>query len=274
MALRQPQARRRGFRRIGALAAVGLAALSTAGCLSRRGAEATGSINAAATASPDALRREAEAWGQRFDANPTDPRTAMGYASVLRALDQKSQAVAVLQQAAIRNAKNLDLMAAYGRALADVGRLKEAADVLSRAHAPERPDWRVLSAQGAVADQLGDHARAQAFYESALRIVPDDPGVLSNLGLSYALSKRLEDGERTLRQASAHPRADARVRQNLALVLGLQGKFADAEAVLRRDLPPSDVAANMQALRGMVAQTNSWNAIKRADGGRPKKPNG
>ena len=64
----------------------------------------------------------------------------------------------MLQQAAIRTPNNPELLAAYGKSLADVGRYKEAAEVLGRAHAPERPDWRILSAQGAVADQTGDHA--------------------------------------------------------------------------------------------------------------------
>jgi len=152
-----------------------------------------------------------------------------------------------------------------------VGRLKEAADVLSRAHLPERPDWRILSAQGAVADQMGDHAGAQQYYEAALRIAPNEPGVLSNLGLSYALGKRLGDAERVLRQAAAQPGADGRVRQNLALVLGLQGKLPEAEGVLRRDLPPEEASANLAALRGMVAQPNSWNAIRRAGRSEPTK---
>src|SRR4051794_29095542 len=194
-------------------------------------------------------RRDARAWAARFEANPGDGAAAIGYAAALRQSDQHAQAVAVLQQAAIRNPKDLPLLAAYGKALADTGRYKEASEVLARAHLPERPDWRILSAQGAVADQLGDHALAQRYYEAALKIAPGEPTVLSNLGLSYALSKRLADAEKTLRAA-----ADARVRQNLALVLGLEGKFADAEEVLRRDLPPAEAAANLTTLKTMVAQ--------------------
>ena len=258
--------------RLRALAGASLVALSTAGCLSRV-PDVTGSIGAAAAPkTEDGWRRESETWGRRFEANPGDATAALRYAAALRALDQHAQAVAVLQQAAIRNPKHPQVLGAYGKALADVGRYAEAADVLSRAHTPERPDWRILSAQGAVADQMGDHARAQQYYETALRILPNDPSVLSNLGLSYALAKRLSDAERTLNQAAGLPGADARVRQNLALVLGLQGKFAEAEAVLRRDFPPNEVAANMAALRGMVSQPNSWAAIRRASGAKAVAP--
>ena len=89
-----------------------------------------------------------------------------------------------------------------------------------------------------VADQLGDHLKAQEYYAAALKIVPNQPQVLSNLGLSYALSKQLPLAETTLQQAVAQPGSDIRVRQNLALVLALEGKFSTAQEISERDLPP------------------------------------
>ena len=125
-------------------------------------------------------------------------------------------------------------MAGYGRALADNGNFQQAFDVLNRAHSPDNPDWRILSVQGTALDQLGRHDEARRYYDSALKIVPGEPSVLSNLGLSYMLSKDLPKAEETLRQAYASGRADARVRQNLALVVGLQGRFAEAESIVKR----------------------------------------
>lgn len=251
-----------------AICAVAIMAFGLAGCLGRS-PQTTGSIDPRASAplSEDALRGHAQSLAERNAADPNDARTAIAYASVLRRLDQRAQAVAVLQTAAIRNGGDMELMGAYGRALADVGRLEEAEAVLARAHLPERPDWRILSAQGTVADQRGDHARAQGFYEAALRIQPDEPGVLSNLGLSLALTNRLGEAEATLTKAAADPLADQRVRQNLALVYGLQGKFKEAESVLARDLSPAEVASSMDSIRAMVSQQNSWNAIRQADAG-------
>ncbi|HEY8566170.1 MAG TPA: tetratricopeptide repeat protein [Beijerinckiaceae bacterium] len=256
-------------RRLGPFLAVGLLALSLGGCLSRS-PEATGSLGAAS--SPDDWRRQSEVWGKRNQANPGDVNAALNYAKALRALGQTAQAVAVLQQAAIRTPNQPALLAAYGRALAEAGRLQEAAEVLGRAHSPEHPDPRILSAQGTVADQMGDHALAQKYYQSALKIAPGDPTILSNLGLSYALSKRLPEAERSLREATGKREADARVRQNLALVLGLQGKFAEAETTMRQDLSPTEVATNMSALRSMVSQPNAWSAIRRAGGEAPASP--
>jgi Flp pilus assembly protein TadD len=199
-------------------------------------------------------RRIAEEWKPRYERNTSDPQAAIIYARALRALDKRSQAVAVLQQAALRNATHMQLLGAYGRALADTGQFEQALEVLGRAHTPDRPDWRVLNVTGAVLDQLGRHAEAQNHYATALRIAPEEPAILSNLGLSQMLSRDLSGAETTLRRALARPGADARVRQNLALVLALRGRFDEAERMARADLPPELAAANVALLREMVAR--------------------
>lgn len=211
----------------------------------------------------EAARRQfADEWGRRYDANPQDRATAMTYARALHGLDQNAQAVAVLQGLAIQYPDDMKVLGAYGKALADAGDFRQAAEVLSRAHTPDRPDWTILSAQGSVADQMGDHETARGYYEAALKIRPDEPSVLSNLGLSYALSRQLSKAEETLREAASQPAADARVRQNYALVLGLEGKFAEAEAVSRRDLSPADAAANIASIRQMISQSDTWREIQ------------
>jgi Flp pilus assembly protein TadD len=239
---------------LGVTLAVALAA-AVGGCVSTQSPETTGALAAPADpTSQDEWRRAVDVWGERYRTNPDDPQVAVRYAQALRATGQNAQAVAVLEQSSIRNSKNMEVLGAYGRALADAGKFQEALDTLSRAHAPDRPDWRILSAQGAVLDQMGRHEDAQRYYETALKIVPDEPSVLSNLGLSYALSKQLPRAESTLKRAAAGARVDPRVRQNLALVVGLQGRFAEAEAIARADLPAEEAAANVAYLRQMLAR--------------------
>ena len=258
----------RGFASIAALA------LALGGCVGRGLPDITGSLGGASTPVTEAeWRADLQTWQPRYDANQGDRTAAFRYARALRALGQNSQAVAILQNTILRYPKDMELLGAFGRALMDAGQLKQAEDVLARAHLPERPDWRILSAQGAVADQMGDHPRAQGFYEAALRINPGEPTIMSNLGLSYALSKRLPEAEGVLGQAAAHPRADKRVRQNLVLVLGLQGRFAEAERVAATDLPPAEVARAMAQLRQMVSQPNSWDMLRQGakpTGARPQ----
>lgn len=255
-----------------ASSAVSLAAITlllTLGACSKTVAnfsDVTGSIGASTTlpTDQDQLRRFADDWGRRYDANRKNKTAAITYSRALHALDQNEQAVAVLQGLAIQFPEDMKVLGAYGKALADAGRLQEAADVLTRAHTPERPDWSVLSTQGSIADQLGQHEAARAFYDQALKIKPNDPTVLSNLGLSYALARQLSRAEETLLTAAKQPGADLRVRQNLALVLALQGKFAEAEEWSRRDLAPIDAAANIASIREMISQSNTWRDIQAA----------
>lgn len=247
------------------LCAVALAALvGLSGCNKTSFTDVTGSIGGPSAIPTDerALRQYTEEWGRRFDRNPKDKTTAMTYARALHAMDQNAQAVAVMQGLAIQYPEDMKVLGAYGKALADAGRLKQAADVLQKAHTPERPDWSVLSTQGSIADQLGDHDGARGYYESALKIRPNEPSVLSNLGLSYALARNLPRAEETLRVAAAQPGADMRVRQNLALVLALQGKFGEAEELSRRDLPPADAAQNVASIRQMISQSDTWRDIQ------------
>ena len=255
-------------------AAIGALCLAIGACKSV-GGDVTGSIPTVDVQLPRSqgeLRQFAEVWGKRFDANQKDKAAAINYARALRALTRYPEAAAVMRQIAIAMPNDLEVLANYGKALADAGRYGEAVQVLENAHTQERPNWSVLSAQGSIADQLGDHERAQAFYHAALKITPGEPSVLSNLGLSYALSKKLPAAEQTLRQAAGHSQADERVRQNLALVLALQGKFAEAEQVASRDLSPAEAAQNIAAIRRMTAQSNTWRDIKALDqaGTRPK----
>ena len=84
--------------------------------------------------------------------------------------------------------------------------------------------------------------------------MPEEPSVLSNLGLSYMLTRELPNAEQTLRRAYGNPRADARVRQNLALVVGLQGRFAEAETIAKGDLPAEEAATNVAYLREMLSR--------------------
>src|SRR5882724_7341907 len=231
-------------------AASAILALGLCGCQTNLG-DITGSLGDKAETSRPATdpRRDVELAHERFRANPKDPEAALQYGKALRATGQKSQAVAVLEQATIGLPKNKALLAGYGRALADNGNFQQALDVLGQAHTPDDPDWRILSAQGAVLDQLGRFEEARQYYSSALKIAPDEPVVLSNLGLSYVLSKDLPQAEEALRRAYGHAGGDARVRANLALVVGLRGNMAEAEKIARADLPPAEAAANVTQLK-------------------------
>jgi Flp pilus assembly protein TadD len=227
--------------------------------------DSTGSIRPAAIpvapADPAASRVYAEAARAAYERNPGEKTASIEYARALRALTRTGEAVAVMQAAAVKAPKDEEVLGEYGKALADAGQLVQAKDVLTRAYAPDAPRWDVLSVQGSVADRMGDPEAAMQFYRDALKIAPGEPGVLTNMGLSLALARQLPEAERVLREAAASPKADATTRGDLALVLALEGKYAEAERVGETDLSPEAARANVEAVKGMVGRDHATRAL-------------
>ena len=218
------------------------------------------------TMSAGELQGATTSLGQSYARNPNDKATALKYATVLQMNGADDQSLAVMRKLAIGYPKDREVLAAYGKALAANGQLEPALDAVRRAQTPEYPDWRLASAEGAILDQLGQKDEARQLYRKALDLKPNEPSVLSNLGMSYLLEGDLRTAETYLRSAAGQPGADSRVRQNLALVVGLQGRFDEAERIASQELSPDQAQANIAYLRRMLSQQNAWNQLKAQDG--------
>lgn len=203
--------------------------------------------------------------GKKYARSPKDKAIGLYYADILRTTGRNEQALAVMQQVVIHHPEDNDVLSAYGKALAASGNFTKALKIIERAQRPDRPDWRLFSAQGAILDQLDRSKEARIYYRKALDIVPNEPSVLSNLGMSYVLTGDLRAAETYLRKAIKRPNADSRVRQNLALVVGLQGNFQEAETIARGELPQAEAEDNIAFLRQMLSQQGAWNLLKNTD---------
>ena len=259
--------RRTSARFLSLSAAVVLSA-SLAGCTHSR--MTTGSISRDGSRPVDQmsapeLQATAGALGKRYVSDPSDKPTALRYASVLQMNGDTDQALAVMRKLAIAYPKDREVLAAYGKSLAGAGQFEPALDAVRRAQTPEYPDWKLASAEGAILDQLGNAAQARDLYRKALDLKPNEPSVLSNLGMSYVLEGDLRTAETYMRTASEQPGADSRVRQNLALVVGLQGRFDEAERIASQELSPEQAQANVAYLRSMLSQQNAWKQLKDSD---------
>ncbi|RYD73005.1 MAG: tetratricopeptide repeat protein, partial [Verrucomicrobiaceae bacterium] len=131
---------------------------------------------------------------------------------------------------------------------------------ISRAHTPANPDWHLLSVQGTALDRLGRSDEAKRYYINALQIKPGEPSVLSNLGMSYILSKQLPQAEEKLRQAHENAPGDSRIRQNLALAVGLQGRRAEAERIVTAGVSEAAAADGISQLHQMLGQSSRENS--------------
>jgi Flp pilus assembly protein TadD len=245
-------------------------ALALSACADARHSPPQASVTAPMTSQD--FEKALAYWGPRYTANPKDKATELNYAAALRRLDRLDQTAAVLQKAAIYHPSDREVLAAYGKALASVGDFAGALSLVQRAQTPDQPDWKLLSAEAAIRDETGQHDQARRLYKQALQLVPDEPSVLSNLGMSYVLTGDLKQAESILRQAAAQPKADERIRQNLALVVGLSGRFKEAEKIAAGDLPPEQAAANVAYLKSMLAEQTPWKKLKSTDTGDARPP--
>lgn len=243
--------------------------LALGGCAN--GKLTTGSISRASSGKAldgmnnSQLASSRAAIGRAYEKNPKDKAAGIAYANVLRMTGQNEQALAVMRQTAIYFPNDRDVLSAYGKSLASVGQFEAALDAIQRAQRPEYPDWKLLSAEGAILDQLGRPEEARDRYRKALDIQPNEASIQSNLGMSYLLQGDLRTAETYLSGAARGPGSDSTVRQNLALVIGLQGRFDEAERVARQELSPEQAEANVAYLRRMLAQQDSIGQLKQED---------
>ena len=207
--------------------------------------------------------RAAQAWRN----DPSNKKSGLTYARGLMTLDRPDEAVKVVEELARRNPDDLELAAYLGKIMVQSGRVQDGERELRKAIAGGGADWRVHSALGSALDQQGRYQEARQSYEQALKLKPDEVSVINNLAMSYVLAGDLKTAETHLRHALALPKGDgnARVRQNLAPVLGLQGRFDEAAKIASRDLPPDKVEADSAYLRRMLSEPNPWEQLRTAN---------
>ena len=198
------------------------------------------------------LQKATEYWGKQYSEKPTDLDAALNFAKNLKALGQKQQALGVLQQAAMFHATDRKLNSEYGRLALELDQISAADQLLTAADDPANPDWRVISARGTVLSKKGKYAEAIPLYERALQLSADQPSVMNNLALAYAMNGEAERAEGVLKRISSSGGANAKVRQNLALVLGLQGKYDEATQVGSEVAPSSTATSNTDVIKQIV----------------------
>jgi len=201
--------------------------------------------------------------GDKWKADPTNAGKGIAYANGLEALGQTDQQLQVLQQVSQSNPKDTKVASYYGKKLVQAGRASDALPILEAAAAAPDADYRVHSALGSAYDQQQLFDKAQGEYQKALALKPNDLSVLNNMAMSYAVQGDLKKAEATLRQAQALPNSQSqpRIQQNLALVVGLQGRFDEARKIASEDLPQDQIDANMDYLQKMLSQPNTWQQL-------------
>lgn len=201
-------------------------------------------------------------WAQEYAVHPQDLETAQKFVDALRYGGRADRASEVALEALEKHHDDRKLMRSYGLALLTSGKPQDALRPLAMTARDDPADWSIRSALGAALDQVNRPVEARQAYQEALALKADDPGVLTNMGVSLLMTGDVEDAEKTLQKAAALPGATAETRMNLAVAVALQGRFDEAERIQRVDIPPAMVAANMAYLRALQTDPRRWGELR------------
>ncbi|WP_292045040.1 MULTISPECIES: tetratricopeptide repeat protein [unclassified Brevundimonas] len=200
----------------------------------------------------DALSRSVF-WASEQQADPTDAVAGVKLAQALRELGRYDQAAEAAQATLNMRPTDLDALLELGRAHIARGQAFYGVAPLEKARDLAPRDWRAYSLLGVAYEQVRRFDDARAAWNQALVLSPNNPDVLTNAATAALTQGDAPGAETLLRRAAAQPTASAKVRQNLALALGLQGKMGEAEQILRRELPPEQAEQNLRWLRARAA---------------------
>ncbi len=188
-------------------------------------------------------------WTGEMEINPADPVAGPKAAQALRELGRYDQAAEAASRTLVAQPANYDALLELGRAHIARGQAFYGIAALEQARALRPDDWRPLSLLGAAYQQVRRPEDARIAWNEGLRLSPDNPDILNNVAIGWVTARDPAAAETLLRRAVAQPGASLQVRLNLAMAMGLQNKIAEAEQMLRRDLPPEQADRNIAWLR-------------------------
>jgi Flp pilus assembly protein TadD len=209
------------------------------------------------------LINQSSFWLSELEKNPADAEAALEGSIALRRIGSSERAVQLAAMGLQVKGESPQLWSALALGLVAGGENESAVQALQKAAALSPKDPALHSALGVVYDRLERADLAASAYEAALRLAPDDAAILSNYGLSMAMAGDLKKAEDMLRRANQNPLAPPQARQNLALVVGLQGRFDESERLASRDLPPAVASENVAYLKAMLnGGENRWTQLR------------
>jgi Flp pilus assembly protein TadD len=205
---------------------------------------------------------QATFWLAELQKNPKDEECAYEASKNLKLIGSVDRAIEIAAIGLQANENSGKLWSSLGLGLLANRQNNEAVMALTKAVALGVSDTTIYNGLGIAYDSLNRFDLAAKAYSDGLKLNPNDSSILSNLGLSYALAGNLPLAEATLRRASNAYDAPIQARQNLAVIIGLQGRLAEAEVIASQDLPPEAARANIAYIREMIGSENNggrWN---------------
>lgn len=170
-------------------------------------------------------------------------------------LGRKDEAVQRLERLAAANPGSSEALMRIGDIRRGQSRYPEALDAYTRAiqrvGEPARADWPMFYARGIAYDRAGQWDKAEADFDHALQLSPDEPYVLNYLGYSLTEQNRDLDRARQMIEKAAELRPnDGAILDSMGWVLVRQGNAREAIRWLERAVESESEDATINAHLG------------------------
>lgn len=182
--------------------------------------------------------------------NPHDVQALLRQGDAYYALGELAKATTSYDQVLAIQQRSVEAMLGLGR----VALVTDPAGATSRfgqVLALDPQNQAARTDRGIAFDLLGRHADAQSDYRQAIAAGGDATATEVDLGLSLAMSGDADSAVHILQPIASASDASARVRQDLAVALVLDGRDEEAERILLTQMSPEQVRLAIAAYRSL-----------------------
>jgi Flp pilus assembly protein TadD len=151
------------------------------------------------------------------------------------------------------------IKAGLGRALLGLQKVDEALAAMERASSYGYVDRHFLIDRGLARDLTGDQVGAQRDYASALRLLPNDDETLRRYAVSLGISGEVDQADKLITPLLY--KSDRPAWRDRAFIMAMNGRHAQADAIIQRVMPP-DLAI---AIQPYMNRMHMLNRVQRAE---------
>ena len=195
-------------------------------------------------------------------ASETDSELILARAETLIIDGRSEQAWESLRGLLSSDSPDVGALKAAGRALNNLGRIDEAAEVLEQAVRLAHTDGHAHALYGHVLARQGDDSGAESNWRRALQLEPDQPQALKGLAGLCARSGRMQEAVSCLEKVSESAPEDADNWLNLAELYQFLELPGQAEAAFRQAI--SHKPDRVDAHAGLARMLFAGGATRRA----------
>lgn len=95
----------------------------------------------------------------------------------------------------------------------------------------DKSRWQSINGLAIISDVDGDYEKSAELYRSALKLRPNDSGIMNNYGYSLIMSHKYAEAETILRDVNLQDQGNERTVNNLAIAIAWQKRYEEAVKV-------------------------------------------